>query len=163
MFKSILLLSSLLFTASGCSNNETAESKSNPLLEEWTRPFSGVPAFDKMDISLIQEAMDKGMESNLDEIEAIANNTKAPTFDNTTLAMEKSGAILNRVCPYYSPFTGSLSNDAVREVEEILVPKLSDYSSKITQNDKLFQRIKAIYTGSLESPLAAAKSSTINL
>jgi peptidyl-dipeptidase Dcp len=146
MFKSILLLSSLLFIASGCSNNETAESKSNPLLEKWSGPFGGVPAFDKMSISLIQEAMEKGMESHLDEIESIANNTEAPTFDKTILAMKKSGATLNRVYPYYSLFTGSLSIDAVRKVEEVWVTKLSDYSSKIIQNNKLFQRIKRSMT-----------------
>lgn len=84
---------------SSCSNKETEESGSNPLLGKWSGPFGGVPAFDKMDIGHVQEAMEKGMAIHLEEIEAIANNSEAPTFDNTILAMEKSGSTLTKYTP----------------------------------------------------------------
>ena len=73
-----------------------AAAETNILLAEWTGPYSGTPAFDKMDISLAKDAMEIGMASNLAELDEIANNPEPATFENTILAMEKSGELLNR-------------------------------------------------------------------
>src|SRR6266446_4369672 len=63
----------------------------NPLLGEWAGPYSGVPPFDKVQVALFKPALEAAMAENLSEVEAIANNTAAPTFDNTLAAMERAG------------------------------------------------------------------------
>ena len=94
----------LLVTFASCQQPEQANTNStsdNILLAEWTGPYGGVPAFDKMDISDVQPAMEEAMAVNLKEIDAIAESTEAPTFENTIVAMERSGKELNRAFTYY--------------------------------------------------------------
>lgn len=117
----------------------------NAMINEWTGPYGGVPAFDKMDVDLIKPALEAGMEAHLQEIDAIANNPDAPTFENTILAMEKSGDALGRVYTYYGILSSNRSSPEFRAVQREMAPLLSAYNSKITQNTKLFDRIKAVY------------------
>ena len=125
----------------------------NVLMQEWEGPYGGVPAFDKMDVADVKEAVEKGMEIGLADIEAIANNTEDPTFENTIVAMERSGAELNRVFSYYGILSSNMSSPEFRQIQGELAPKLSEYSSKISQNEKLFQRVKAVYESAKENPL----------
>ncbi|WP_262695747.1 M3 family metallopeptidase [Kordiimonas aquimaris] len=139
--------------ATNTSTNETpaitdAGTTDNVLLTEWQGPYGGVPAFDKMNIADLKGALEAGMEKNLSEIEAIANNPAAPTFDNTIAAMEKAGSDLGRVFTYWGIWRSNKSSPEFRAVQQEMAPKISAFSSKITQNDKLFARIKAIYEGS---------------
>ena len=134
----------------GCAPNA---SKSNPLIEAWDGLYGGVPHFDKMDETLIMEAMEVGMEAHLKEIDVIVANEDAPSFENTVAALEGSGALLDRVYPYYGVFSSNRATPEFRKVQQDLAPKLSEYSSKIYQNEGLFQRIKAVYEASLETPL----------
>ncbi|MEQ8360275.1 MAG: M3 family metallopeptidase [Cytophagales bacterium] len=149
------LLLILLSIIAACSKQEPKEEKmiDNPLLMEWTGPYGGVPAFDKMKLEDVREAMVKGMEMNLEEIEEIANNSDAPTFENTIVEMEKSGAELDRASSYYSIFSANLSSPEFRAIQEEIAPLYSEFSSKITQNEKLFNRIKAVYEASQKNPL----------
>lgn len=149
------LLLILLSIIAACSKQEPKEEKmiDNPLLMEWTGPYGGVPAFDKMKLEDVREAMVKGMEMNLEEIEEIANNSDAPTFENTIVEMEKSGAALDRASSYYSIFSANLSSPEFRAIQEEIAPLYSEFSSKITQNEKLFNRIKAVYEASQKNPL----------
>ena len=124
-----------------------APASTNLLLAEWTGPYSGTPAFDKMDISLAKEAMEVGMASNLVELDVIANNPEPATFENTILAMEKSGELLNRAYPYWGIWSSNLSTPEFRAIQQEMAPKMADFRSKISQNDKLFARIKAVYEG----------------
>lgn len=135
----------------------------NILLTEWIGAYGGVPAFDKMKVVDVKPAMLKGMELHLNEIEAIANNTDAPTFENTIEEMERSGAALNRAFAYYGILSNNTSSHEFREVETELAPLFSNFNSQITQNDKLFQRIKAIYDSSLEHPLPADQQRVVEL
>lgn len=135
----------------------------NPLLQEWEGPYGGVPAFDTMDVKDIQEAVQIGMELNLAEIEAIANSTEAPTFENTIEAMERSGAELDRVFSYYGILSSNMSSPEFRKVQSILAPKLSEFSSKINQNKSLFDRIKSVYEASLISPLDTDQQRVVEL
>ena len=73
----------------------------NVLLAEWTGPFGGVPAFDKMDLNDLKPALETGMERGLADIDAIANSTEPPTFENTVVAMERSGRVLDRVFTFW--------------------------------------------------------------
>ena len=135
----------------------------NPLLQEWKGPYGGVPAFVIMDVNDIQEAVEIGMELNLAEIEAIANSTEAPTFENTIEAMERSGAELDRVFSYYGIMSSNMSSPEFREVQAVLAPKLSEFSSKINQNKALFDRIKSVYEASLITPLDADQQRVVEL
>ena len=117
----------------------------NVLLQDYKGPYGGVPAFDKMDLSDLKPAMEAAMAEHLAEIDAIANNPEAPTFENTIVAMERAGSAISNVYTYYGIWSSNKSSPEFREIQRELSPKLSDYRSKINQNEKLFNRIKAVY------------------
>jgi len=117
----------------------------SPLLEEWTGPYGGVPAFDRMQLEDLQPAMEQAMTEHLRELDAIAMKKSMPTFENTIVAMEASGETLDRVFTYYGIWSANLSSPEFREIQRELAPKISEYSSKITQNVPLFARVKAVY------------------
>ncbi len=117
----------------------------NPLLTEWTGPYGGVPAFDTMDLTHLKPALEEGMANHLTQLDAIANNPEAPTFENTILDMERSGKELDRVFSYWGIWSSNRSTPEFREIQAEMAPKLSEYGSKITQNEKLFNRVKAVY------------------
>ena len=124
-----------------------ASAESNVLLEEWTGPYGGVPAFDRMDLAALKPALEEGMAMNLAEIDAIANNPEPPTFANTIEAMERAGRDLGRVFTYWGIWSGNLSTPEFRAIQQEMAPRLSEFQSKITQNEKLFERIRAVYEG----------------
>jgi len=120
---------------------------SNVLLAEWTGPYGGVPAFDKMALNDLKPALETGMERSLADIDAIANSTEPPTFENTIVAMERSGRDLDRVFTFWGLWVGNLSTPGFREIQGEMAPRLAEYRSTITQNSALFARIKAVYIG----------------
>lgn len=161
-----IVASTLLIACSPSEKQETKQETSmieNVLLKEWEGPYGGVPAFDKMKLEDIKPALLKGMEMNLADIEAIANNTEAPTFENTIIEMERAGAPLNRAFNYYGILSGNMSSPEFREIQAEMAPKFSEFSSKITQNEKLFQRIKTVYDASQTDPLEADKQRVLDL
>ena len=107
--------------------------------------------------------MEEAMKLNLAEIEEIANNPEPPTFDNTIVAMEKAGKALDRVSAYYGVMGSNVSSPEFRDVQAELAPKLSDFRSQISQNEKLFQRIKAVYEASQEKPLEPQAQRVVDL
>ncbi|MFD0862057.1 M3 family metallopeptidase [Sungkyunkwania multivorans] len=171
----VALAALLVAVASSCKNDAaTASSESsnekstelmtdNILLKEWTGPYGGVPAFDKMKVEDIKEAVETGMEMSLDEIEAIANSAESPTFENTIVALERSGAELDRVFAYYGILRSNMSSPEFREIQTALAPKLSEYESTILQNEKLFKRIKALYDSSQVHPHPADQQRVLEL
>ena len=139
------------------------EKMENILLQEWTGSFGGVPAFDLMKVEDIKPAIEKGMEMKLSDIDAITNNEEAPTFENIIEELERSGAELERAFNYYGIFSANMSSPEFRDIQAELAPKISEFSSKITQNEKLFVRIKAVYDASQTSPLEAYKQRVVDL
>jgi len=119
----------------------------NMLLAEWTGPFGGVPAFDKMDLNDLKPALETGMVRSLADIDAIANSTEPPAFENTIAALERSGRDLDRVFAFWGLWAGNLSTPDFREIQGEMAPRLAEYRSTITQNAALFARIKAVYEG----------------
>jgi len=117
----------------------------NPLLQDWTGPYGGLPPFDKVKVEHFKPALEAAMDQHRAEIAAIAQKTAAPTFENTLAALEKSGRTLDRVGTVYGVFSGTLSTPAFRDVEKEMDPKLAAYSDEITQNAALFARIEAVY------------------
>ncbi|MFD2514970.1 M3 family metallopeptidase [Pontibacter locisalis] len=142
---------------------EQKQAETNPLLTKWTGPYGGVPAFDKMNLADLKPAMEKAMAMNLAEIEAIANNPNPATFENTIAAMEAAGKELNRVFTYYGIWSSNVSTPEFREVQAELAPKISEFNSKISQNEKLFQRIKAVYENAQKNPLPEDQQRVVQL
>lgn len=156
--KTSLLISVVSATLIGCKQNEekqmpTKTETTNVLLQEWQGDFGGVPAFDKMNLKDLKPALLQAMETNSKEIEAIANNKEAPTFENTIVALEKSGQDLDRVFKYYGIWSANMSSKEFREISKEMAPVISDHRSKTVQNQKLFSRIKSVYENSLKQPL----------
>jgi peptidyl-dipeptidase Dcp len=127
------------------SDAVASEALTNPLTVPWTGPFNGVPPFDQAKVEFLEPALRAGMHEQLAAVERIASDPNPPTFDNTIAALERSSRMLDRAGAIFSVLTGSLSNDAVRAVEEEMEPKLSDHGDQIIQNEKLFARIAAVY------------------
>jgi peptidyl-dipeptidase Dcp len=130
-------------TTSSAATAATAMT-SNPFFSASTLPFQA-PPFDKIKDADYQPAIDEGMKQQLAEIEKIANNPEAPTFENTYVAMEKSGVMLNRVMSVFSAITGANTNDALQKVQETEAPKLAAHHDAIYLDSKLFQRVETIY------------------
>ncbi len=142
-----LLIFAILVTACGerTSYEEATNVTDNPLLAEWTGPYGGVPAFDRMDLADLKPALEKGMELELAEIDAIANNPEPPTFENTIVALEGVGEDLDRVGSYRGIWSSNLSSPEFREIQMEMAPKMAAHRTKITQNEALFDRIRAVY------------------
>lgn len=152
-YLSLLISASLALTACNpgykaeqqTQSQAKTEQQSNILLADYNGPYGGVPAFDKMKLADVKAAFEEAMRLNLADIQAIAENPEPPTFDNTIVALEKSGSELDNVFTYWGIWRSNLSSPEFRKIQSEMVPKLSAFSSKITQNEKLFTRIKAVY------------------
>jgi peptidyl-dipeptidase Dcp len=155
MKKLLILIPLTILAMTGCN---TPEKKmvlvsDNPLLQEWKGPYGGVPRFDSMKLEDLPAAIDTAMAFTLKEYEAIASNEKDPTFENTIIPMERAGQPFNRVMAFYGLWSGNLSTPEFREIQKATAPKLAEFESTITQNEKLFARVKAVYDASLKKPL----------
>ncbi|CAC9972718.1 M3 family metallopeptidase [Flavobacterium panici] len=117
----------------------------NPLLQEWSGAYGGVPDFTKYKISDFKPAIEFAIQEKLDEIDAIANNIEEPTFDNTIVALELSGEKLDRIHAVYGIYRSNLSSPEFNVVDTEMSPKLAEISDKLYQNDKLFLRIEKLY------------------
>ncbi|MBA3486659.1 MAG: dipeptidyl carboxypeptidase II, partial [Lysobacter sp.] len=117
---------------------------SNPFFSESDLPLH-YPRFDQINDRHFGPGFDRGMAENLKEIEAIANNPEAPTFDNTILAMEKAGEILDRTSTVFFSLVGADTNDARKKLQAEYAPRLSAHSDAIALNPKLFARIKQLH------------------
>ena len=100
------------------------------------------PQFDKIKIEHFAPAFDRGMQEERAEFEAIANNPEPATFDNTIVAMEKTGAMLNRVMNVFSLYAGADTNPTIEKISEQEAPKLAAHQDAIYLNAKLFARIQ---------------------
>ncbi len=116
----------------------------NPFLEKYLTPHGTVP-FDKIKAEHFEPAIEKGIEENRNEIDAITNNPESPDFTNTIVAFEKSGSLLNRVTTVFGNLLSAETNDTLQEIAKKVMPLLSEHSNNITLNEKLFSRIKSVY------------------
>lgn len=126
----------------------------NPFFSEYDTPF-GVPPFDKIHEEHYMPAFKKGIELHSKEIDSIANNTEEPTFDNTILAMEKSGRLLNKVAAVFYNLLSSNTNEEMQKIAKEVAPMLSKHNDDILLNPALFKRIKALYENQKELNLNA--------
>ena len=116
----------------------------NPLLEPWTGPF-GAPPFERLRPEHFRPAFDAALAEKRADVDAIAANPEAPTFDNTIGALERSGKALDRVASVFFNLAGADSNDALEQIEREMAPILARERDAIFLNDALFRRIEALH------------------
>ena len=116
----------------------------NPFLNLYNTPHGTAP-FHLIRIEHYEPAILQGMKEQNEEIEAIVNNPEAPTFRNTIVALETSGALLERVTTVFGNLLSAETNDDMQALAEKMMPLLSEHSNNISLNEKLFARIKAVY------------------
>ena len=156
---SIVLIStlSLNIACTSMKNTETKQDQivdatlaNNPFMKKSSLQYQA-PEFDKIKDEHFKPAFDYGLKQNISEIEKIANNTETPTFENTVLALEKSGEVLKRAQIIFYNLTGSNTNPTLQKIEEEYAPIFAAHSDKIYLNSKIFNRIKAVKTDGLDA------------
>jgi peptidyl-dipeptidase Dcp len=115
------------------------------LLAPWAGPYGGVPPFDRVRVADLKPGLLAAMAENLAEIDSIAADRQPPNFENTIVALERSGRSLNRVAALYGVWASTMSTAEFQAVEREMQPKLAAFADKIHQNDALFRRISTVY------------------
>lgn len=128
----------------------------NPLFSQSTLPLHA-PEFDAIKPEDFQPAFEAGMKKDLEEIQDIANNPEPPTFENTIVAMEKSGQLLNRTSSIFYNLASANTNDQIQAIQKEMAPKLAAHSDNILLNAKLYDRVKTLYNKRDDLDLNAAQ------
>ena len=115
------------------------------LLQDWEGPFGGVPPWRAVDPRDFEPALDAAMALELKDVDAINANPEPPTFENTIVALEKSGQALQRLASMYYVHTSNLNVGPMPDIESAVEPKLTKHHDAITQNSKLFERVKRVF------------------
>ncbi|MDU1889997.1 MAG: M3 family metallopeptidase [Dysgonomonas sp.] len=144
--KKLLLIFSILIMVYSCNTTSNKESE-NPFFSEFKTP-NGVPPFDLIKVEHYMPAFEEGMKQQMEEIDAIVNNVETPTFENTIVALNNSGRMLDRVNATFGIMTGTMSDSTFRAMQQEIMPKLSEHSDNINLNEKLFDRIKVVHDDS---------------
>ena len=118
--------------------------QNNPLLTESTLPF-GAPQFDKIENRHYLPAFEQAIKEGKQEIDAIVANPDAPTFSNTIEALEYAGGALSRVADIFFNILEANTDDELQDIAEKISPMLTEYDMYVSLNEKLFQRVKAVY------------------
>ena len=117
----------------------------NPLLKPWSGPYGGVPDFE-VQVEHFKPALEAAMDENRREIAAIADATEPATFQNTIAALERSGRLFSNVETIFGIWSSTLNGPEFQAIEREMAPVLAAFSDEITQNEKLFARIEAVYS-----------------
>jgi len=117
----------------------------NPFFETYKTPHQTIP-FNELKTEYYLPAFDEAMKQHTKEVDAIINNPQAPTFDNTIVALERSGSLLTKVSSPLYNLLGSETNDELQNIAEKISPLMSEHTNSITLNNKLFLRVKAVYS-----------------
>jgi peptidyl-dipeptidase Dcp len=127
-----------------------AQNHQNAFLNNWSGPYGGVPAFADYSLQDLKPAIEAAIQEKLGEISAIASNPKPATFENTIVALEKTGKKLSQIKAVFDIYGSNLSSAEFAPIESDLTPKFSELSNKVYQNDKLFARIAKVYTSGIQ-------------
>ncbi len=142
MKKLMTIAAAAMVLAAGCKDKKNMED--NPFFSAWNTPYE-IPDFSRIKTEHYMPAFTEGMDRQKAEIEAIANNTEAPTFENTILAYEYSGQLLKEVSSVFFNLSECENSKEMEAIEEKVTPLLSAHGDDIALNAKLFERIKAVY------------------
>jgi hypothetical protein len=158
MSRTVVLAAAISLALAACSGKEStpvsdaqktpaqqpAEASTNPLLSASTLPFQA-PQFDKIKDSDYLPAFEEGMRQHLADVRKIADSSEPATFDNTIVAMERSGETLTRVSRIFFGLVQADTNDARQKIQEEVAPKLAAHQDEINLDPKLFARVKSLY------------------
>lgn len=146
MNPTMMMMAAGIVAVSGAAHAEPASllAASNPFAKASTLPFQ-YPQFDQIKNEDFAPAYAEGMRQHAAEVDAIANNSAPATFDNTIVALERSGQLLNRVASVFGNLSGANTNEVFEALDRELAPKLAAHSDAIRLNGKLYARIKALY------------------
>ncbi|HKK40870.1 MAG TPA: peptidyl-dipeptidase Dcp [Bacteroidales bacterium] len=153
MKKLSVTVTGILFIFLSACNTNSNQSKSmenekdlasNPFMHASTLPFQA-PDFNKIKDSDFAPAFEEGFRQNLEEIEKIADNPEPATFDNTLVALEKSGELLRRVNGVFNMLSGANTDSVLQNLNEQIAPRLAAQQDAIFLNGKLFERIESLY------------------
>ena len=139
MKKVTILMSALTMALVGCNSLEN-----NPLLQEWNTPYQ-TPPFSQIETKHYEPAIDYAIEQQRAEVDAIINNPEEPTFENTIVAMEQAGALLNRITGLFFVLNNSDTSEEMQAIANNITPKLTELGNDISLNPELFNRVKAVY------------------
>jgi peptidyl-dipeptidase Dcp len=148
-----MLLSALF--VSGCQNKTE-----NPFFSEYKTPF-GVPPFDEIKLEHYVPAFEKGIEEHQKEIDVIVNNEAEPTFENTILALDKSGRLLTKVSRVFYSLNSAETSPEMQALAREIAPKVTAHYDNISLNEKLFERIKKVYENRNELGLDSLQLRTV--
>ena len=142
----ILMATGLAVALSACNAKkpDSASLVTNPFFVEYTTPF-GVPPFDQIKVEHYKPAFLNGMEEQAKEIESIVNNPEEATFENTIVALDRSGELLNKVMYAFNGQASVNTNDEIQALQQELSPVLSKHRDDIRLNPELFARVKSVY------------------
>lgn len=138
MKKLVIIMATVIFALSSCNKRQ------NPLMQPSGDAF-GAPEFDKIESTDYLPAFKEAFKQQKAEIDAIAKNSEAPTYENTIDALEKSGQLLSHVSGIFMNVNETDVDDTMKETEKIITPMLTEQSAYITMNEPLFQRVKTLY------------------
>ncbi len=142
--KKIMIAATAAVLVSACGPSAQKSGSENPFLTEYTTPF-GVPPFEQIKVEHYFPAFQQGMEEQAAEVKAICENTEAPTFENTVVALDQSGKLLRKVRTVFYGLASANTNDYIDSLSRELSPLLSKHGDDISLNPQLFARVKALY------------------
>ncbi len=138
----LLIVAGVGFTACNLFKKECSDP--NPFFCEYDTPFQ-VPPFEKIMAAHYMPAFKRGMEIHKQEVEEIINNPEEPTYENTIVALDKSGELLGKVSSVFFSQSGANTNDSLQQIQMEISPLLAAHADEISLNPKVFERIKAVY------------------
>jgi peptidyl-dipeptidase Dcp len=148
MSHKLIIYTFFLFLIFSCKNKEmnttTTTNTDNPLMVEFDTPY-GVPPFHLIKNEHYKPAFEAAMAKNKEEIDGIANATETPDFENTIVALDKTGSMLNRISSIFFNMTGAHTNDTLEQISQEMAPVLAKHSDYTSLNKKLFDRVKAVW------------------
>jgi len=144
MRKALLLIACILIVGCGGQGTDGPDAGVNPFFVAYDTPFNVQP-FDRIDEDHFVPAFEEGMALQNAEIEAIVDNPEAPTFENTMVALDRSGELLGEVSRVFFALSGSNTNDEIQEIQKQMSPRLSAHRDEIQLNPELFARVGAVY------------------
>ncbi len=150
--KRILLFTTVLLMSASCNSGKKTEE--NPFFSAWETPY-GVPPFDKIRPAHFMSAFERAMSLHDAEIDAIVTDNDEPTFENTIVAYDRLGRMLGEVALVFEMLCEAESNEELRALQEQAMPLLTAHGDRIGMNERLFERVKAVYDRRGELKLGA--------
>lgn len=155
MLRKLCFGATMLMCIVSCTNEKNDDIvKNNPLLQEWTTPHE-TPPFDKIQIEHYVPAVEYALAEAKADVDAIIANTEVPTFENTIVALETSGELLDKTTSVLFNMNSAETNDGIQAATRELSPKLSEFGNYVSLNPELFARIRWVYNQKGELQLNA--------